>query len=116
MEQKQQPTLKDLLLASKALLQPPAPLPSSPPELLSRLRESSALLPWRDRAGWTEDDELDQIGDDDQDAAIRKQRRDELVRLVGSRSLDLVITMQAILVKEFWPVEQREGLDAKDCE
>jgi hypothetical protein len=104
-------SLKQLISTSKALLQPPAPLPSSPPELLDRLRQSSALVPWRNKPGWTEDDELEQIGDDDKP----KQRRDELVLVVGLRCLDIIEAMQEFLSKEFWPVDERGGLDAKDC-
>ena len=112
-------SLKQLLGVGTALLQPPAPLPSSPPELLDRLRQSSALVPpeWRQKAAWSEDDELDEIGDDENqnDPARRKQRRDALVLLAGLRCLDIITAMQALLVKEFWPLEQRGGLDAKDC-
>lgn len=110
------PALKTLLAAGKALLKPPDPLPSAPQLLLERLRESSALLPWSDRAGWTEDDELDEIGDDDaDDRGKRKARRDQLVLLVGQRCLDLVVAIQAFLGKEFWPAEYRQGLKETDC-
>ena len=110
--------LKTLLSSAKALLKPPQPLPSSPPALLERLRSSSELLPsWRSKPGWGEDDELDEIGDDDDsDKDKRKARRDALVQLVGKRSLDIVVGMQEWLEKEFWPLEARGGLDAKECE
>lgn len=109
--------LKTLLSSAKALLRPPQPLPSSPPALLERLRSSSELLPsWRTKPGWGEDDELDEIGDDDDsDKDKRKARRDALVKLVGKRSLDIVVGMQEWLEKEFWPLEARGGLDAKEC-
>lgn len=109
--------LKTLLAAAKALLRPPAPLPSSPPALLERLRSSSELLPsWRNKPGWGEDDELDEIGDDDEsDKEKRKVRRDALVQLAGKRSLDIVVGMQEWLEKEFWPLDARDGLDAKEC-
>lgn len=113
-----EPSLKTLIAAGKALLQPPNPLPSAPPELLQRLRESSAELSiWRDRPGWTEDDELDEIGDDDtEDVSKRKARRDQLVLLVGQRCLDIVAAMHSFLGMEFWPADQRHGHGEKDCE
>lgn len=109
--------IKTLLAAATALLAPPAPLPSAPPALLERLRASSALLPgWRTRAGWTDDDELEQIGDDDDEASpARKERRDALVQLVGRRCLDILLALQAILGKEFWPAEFKDGMGDKDC-
>ncbi|BEJ07469.1 hypothetical protein CcaverHIS641_0407380 [Cutaneotrichosporon cavernicola] len=109
-----EPTLKTLLTAGNALLEPPNPLPSAPPALLQRLKASGELLPWRERPGWTEDLELEEIGDDDTDPAKRKKRRDALVMLVGQRSLDLLVAMQGVLVKEFWPAEHKDGLVEKD--
>lgn len=112
------PNLKTLLAAGNALLQPPEPLPSAPPALIARLKAAGDLVPWRDRPGWTEDDELEEIGDDDPEGSVakRKARRDALVLLVGQRSLDLVVAMQAWLAKEFWPPEHKDGLGEKDCE
>ncbi|KAL1405390.1 hypothetical protein Q8F55_009021 [Vanrija albida] len=108
-------SIKTLLASATALLAPPAPLPSAPPALLERLRASSAVLSsWRTRPGWTEDDELDQIGDDDEASRARKERRDALVQLVGRRCLDLLLALQAQLGKEFWPAEFKDGLGDKD--
>ncbi|TXT03818.1 hypothetical protein VHUM_04339 [Vanrija humicola] len=108
-------SIKTLLASATALLAPPAPLPSAPPALLERLRASSAVLPaWRTRPGWTEDDELEQIGDDDEASAGRKERRDALVQLVGRRCLDILLAMQAQLAKEFWPAEFKDGMGDKD--
>lgn len=118
MAEPEQVNLKALLNSAKALLRPPQPLPSSPPLLLERLKASSELLPtWRQKEGWREDDELEEIGDDDDsDKAKRKARRDTLVLTVGKRSLDIVVGMQEWLEKEFWPIDDRGGLDAKECE
>lgn len=111
-----QPSLQTLVSAGNALLRPPDPLPSASQQLLARLRESSSLLLWTDRPGWTADDELDEIGDDNTDDLVkRRARRDQLVQLVGQRCLDLIVAAQSILVKEFWPAEHREGLGEKDC-
>lgn len=112
------PNLKALLAAGTALLRPPEPLPSTPPALIERLKAASELVPWRDRPGWSEDDELEEIGDDDleRDVVKRKARRDTLVLLVGQRALDLLVAMQAWLGKEFWPREHKDGLGEKDCE
>jgi hypothetical protein len=109
--------LKSLLKVGTTLLQPPAPLPSAPAQILERLRQSSLLVPeWRDRAGWREEDELEEIGDDDEtDAARRKERRDALVLAVGLRCLDILVAMQGVLEREFWPVEQRGIMEPKDC-
>lgn len=111
-----EPPLKTLLAAGNALLEPPNPLPSDPPALLGRLKAAGDLLEWRDRPGWTEDDELEEIGDGDSDLAKRKARRDALVLLVGQRALDLLVAMQGVLAKEFWPAEHKKGLGEKDCE
>ncbi|GMK57294.1 hypothetical protein CspeluHIS016_0401280 [Cutaneotrichosporon spelunceum] len=109
-----EPSLKTLLAAGNALLEPPNPLPSAPPALLERLKASGERLPWHDRPGWTEEDELEEVGDDDVDPAKRKVRRDALVMLVGQRALDLLVAMQGVLSKEFWPIEHKDGLGEKD--
>lgn len=113
------PCIRDLLDAGYTLLEPPAPIPSAPLALLDRLRNSAANVPvWRNRPAWNEDDELELIGidsDADTDPVKRKQRRDELVLIVGERCVDLVVGLQWWLSKEFWPVNLREGLSEKDC-
>jgi hypothetical protein len=114
------PGLKVLLAASQALLRPPEPLPSSPPVLVARLRSASALLPeaWRlAQQGWHPDTELEQVGDDDlRDAPRRRERREGLLLVVGWRCFTLLREMQLWLEKEFWPVEERPGLNDQDCE
>ncbi|KAK4683728.1 hypothetical protein P7C73_g6500, partial [Tremellales sp. Uapishka_1] len=110
-------SLKLLLSAGQALLQPPGPLPSFPPELLQRLSAASAVLPleWRSRhQGWEDDSELEQVGDASEDIRTRKGRRDELLLIVGQRCLSLVDGMQHWLQREFWPVEFKDGHDTKD--
>ncbi|CAK9786131.1 hypothetical protein CC85DRAFT_257343 [Cutaneotrichosporon oleaginosum] len=108
------PHLKTLLAAGNALLEPPSPLPSAPPALLARLKAAGDLLPWRDRPGWSDDDELEAVGDDGDDPVKRKARRDALVMLVGQRALDLLVAMQGVLAKEFWPAEHKDGMGEKD--
>lgn len=117
---KGRPGLKVLLAASQALLRPPEPLPSSPPELLARLRSAGALLPeaWRlAHQGWHPVTELEQVGDDDlRDVPRRRERREGLLLVVGWRCFKLLREMQEWLEREFWPAEEREGLNDQDCE
>jgi hypothetical protein len=109
--------LKSALAAAQALLQPPSPLPSSPPDLLARLRLSSSRLPvvWRQsQRGWGDDTEVGHVGDDEE-GPQRKARRDELLMVVGWRALALLREMQTWLEKEFWPPELCGGLVPQDC-
>ncbi|AAW40694.2 hypothetical protein CNBA0830 [Cryptococcus deneoformans B-3501A] len=114
------PTLKQILKAADILLKPPKALPSNPPELLPRLRACSKALPkeWRRIIPeWSEDDEMDHVGDNDGSDISeerKKKRRDELVFVVGKRCFAMAKAMQSWLEKEFWPKEQRDGLEDKD--
>ncbi|KAL7421953.1 hypothetical protein Q5752_003725 [Cryptotrichosporon argae] len=107
-------TLKALLVAGTALLQPPSPLPLSPAELTNRLRASSAVLApaWQAAHGWTTDDELEEVSNPGLEQ--RKTQRERLVLVVGRRSLGLLQGMQCWLEQEFWPAAQRDGLETKD--
>lgn len=115
------PTLKQILKAGDTLLKPPKPLPSNPPELLPRLRACSKALPkeWKHSVPeWSEDDEMDHVGDNgglEISEERKKKRRDELVFVVGKRCFAMANAMQTWLEKEFWPKEQRGGLEDKDC-
>ncbi|WWD17535.1 hypothetical protein CI109_101976 [Kwoniella shandongensis] len=123
------PSLKTLLRASEALLKPPQPLPSSPPELLQRLKGCSKLLPkeWKKSCSeWNEEDELEQIGDNaptglPSGSAVsseveqrRKRRKEELLFVVGKRCFALIKAIQGWLRKEFWPKDQRGGMEQRD--
>ncbi|KIR74471.1 hypothetical protein I310_02078 [Cryptococcus deuterogattii CA1014] len=114
------PTLKQILKAGDILLKPPKALPSNPPELLPRLRACSKALPkeWKlSVPEWSEDDEMDHVGDNgglEISEERKKKRRDELVFVVGKRCFAMANAMQTWLEKEFWPKEQRGGLEDKD--
>ncbi|TYJ55727.1 hypothetical protein B9479_003635 [Cryptococcus floricola] len=114
------PSLKQLLKSADILLKPPKPLPSNPPDLLPRLRASSKALPkeWRRSVPeWTEDDEMNHVGDDGGrgiDEERKKRRRDDLVHVVGKRCFAMIKAMQLWLEKEAWPKDQRDGLEDRD--
>lgn len=61
---------------------------------------------------------MDHVGDNDGSdigEQRKKKRRDELVFVVGKRCFAMAKAMQTWLEKEFWPKEQRDGLEDKDC-
>ncbi|WVN88103.1 uncharacterized protein L203_103303 [Cryptococcus depauperatus CBS 7841] len=119
-EQQGGPHLKQLFKAADILLKPPKALPANPLELLPRLKSCSKSLPkeWRKLSPeWSDEDEMEYVGDCEgqvTDEERRKKRRDELVFVVGKRCFAMIKAMQASLEKEFWPQEQRDGLEDKD--
>ncbi|WVQ82276.1 hypothetical protein IAT38_004404 [Cryptococcus sp. DSM 104549] len=114
------PSLKQLLRAADVLLKPPAAFPSTPPEILPRLKACSKALPkeWRKNTPeWLEDDEMEHVGDNmvnGNEDERSKLRRDQLVFVAGKRCFAITKAMQLCLEKEFWPKDQRGGLEDKD--
>lgn len=105
--------LKQLLKAGYELLQPPAPLSNDSNDLRRQLDQSEKTLA---------DDEHHREPKDrwcDCDSAAggdhARDTKEELRCLVTSRTEFLLVEMQGILEKEYWPVEYRDGLVPGDC-
>lgn len=119
---------KSILKAAHELLQPPSALPTDRLELGRRVQASWRALPESWNEGLTTiakdlgevnggsgsaEEELEEIGTSiTRSASPRKQGAVDL--LVGLRCLDLLVGLQAILIREFWPAEVRGG-EARDC-
>lgn len=119
-------SVKDILEAAQILLQPPATLPTDSSELRARLNDSWRALPhsWDDGLAAL----ARQISGSDQPDTEEEEDLDQLIagvealstenqgdqKLFGLRCLDILVGLQAVLEKEFWPAESR-GHDAKDC-
>lgn len=103
-------SVKAILRAAHVLLQPPTPLPTGTAELQRRVKESWKAQPhsWDEGLAAVAHGILDYKTTDD--AGTRTIG--DLVRL---RCLDLLLGLQGVLIKEFWPVEARAGYEAKDC-
>ncbi|KAK8864164.1 hypothetical protein IAR55_001410 [Kwoniella newhampshirensis] len=129
------PSLRTLLRAGEVLLRPPQPLPSNPPDILQRLKACSKVLPkeWkRSCPEWSDDDELDQVGNSApalpsavivnpntgvmvmEEEQRRKKRKEELLFIVGKRCFALIKAIQNWLKREFWPKDERGGMEQKD--
>ncbi|KAI9639557.1 uncharacterized protein MKK02DRAFT_39872 [Dioszegia hungarica] len=118
---------KSILKAAHELLQPPSALPTDRLELGRRVQASWRALPESWNEGLTTiakdlgevnggsgsaEEELEEIGTSiTRSASPRKQGAVDL--LVGLRCLDLLVGLQAILIREFWPAEVRGG-EARD--
>lgn len=119
-------SVKDIIKAAHLLLKPPGALPTTSTELRGRLNESWAYLSHRwdeeldaqpldiDNSVRNIEDEADDVESNDAIGTSKDGER-QIKILVGMRCLDLLLRLQAILSKEFWPAEFRQA-DPKDCE
>lgn len=119
---------KSILKAAHKLLQPPAALPTDRIELGRRVEASWKVLSQGyneglaviakdlSEAGGGSDSaeaELEEIGSSIARSAIPR-KQGAVDQLVGLRCLDLLVGLQAVLIREFWPAGVRGG-EARDC-
>jgi hypothetical protein len=118
--------VKDCLESAQILIRPAGPFPTDVTELRVRLRDSWKALPhsWDDGLATlarqvSAEDESDTKEEESVDRLVAgvqalSTKGQEVQRLFGLRCLDILVGLQAVLEREFWPAESR-GHDVKDC-
>lgn len=104
--------LKQLLKAGYELLQPPSALSNDVQALRTQLEKCDKTLAedvHRHEAGkWCKCDRTVEENH-------ARETNEQLRCLVSSRTRHLLVEMQCILEKEYWPAEDKDGLLPGDC-